>query len=263
MDGKGMPPAILFDIVERHIAVVTLNRPEARNAVNGAIAQELDAAVKRIEADRDIRVAILRSSHAGVFCAGADLKLVAAGRKDEMSTPDHGFAGFVEAPRRKPYIAAVLGAAMGGGWEIALACDMIVASDQARFALPEVKRGLFAGAGGAYRLPRALPRNIALELIATGDVLEAPRAYSLGMVNRLVRGPQVDEAALELARAIVVNAPISVAESLVLARATWDSSEPELHQLALQGAERLFASEDAKEGPRAFIEKRTPVWRGA
>src|SRR5690606_12506527 len=205
---------VLFEVVEGHIAVVTLNRPEVRNAVNGAVAAGLDAAVKRVENDAEIRVAILASSQDKVFCAGADLSEIAAGRAHLLSTKDGGFAGFAEHAKAKPWIAAVEGAAFAGGCEIVLACDMISASENARFGLPEVKRGLYAGAAGVYRLPRRLPRNIAIELVVTGEGLDAARAYALGLVNRLTPSGGALGAALELARTIAANAPLSVRESL-------------------------------------------------
>jgi enoyl-CoA hydratase/carnithine racemase len=179
-----LPEAVVkFEVVENHIALVTLMRPISRNAIIAALTRGLEAAVKRAELDPEIRAAILYSSHAHVFCAGADLKEVAAGRISDLSTPDRGFAGFVDAHREKPWVAAVRGFAVAGGFELTLSCDMIVASEDASFSLPEVRLGLFAGAGGAYKLPQLLPRNIALELIATGRVLTAHRAEVFGLVN--------------------------------------------------------------------------------
>jgi enoyl-CoA hydratase len=253
---------VLVDVVEDHIAIVSLNRPRVRNAVNGALAQALEAALIRVETTRAIRVAILTSSQDAVFCAGADLSVIAAGRGLEVNTEQGGFAGFVSAKRVKPWIAAVEGTAFGGGCEIVLACDMVVASEAARFGLPEVKRGLFAGAAGTYRLPRRLPRNIGLELVATGDPLDARRAHAFGLVNRLTPAGGVRAAALELAKAIAVNAPVSVQESLRVARQCQDLDEAELEALAQTCMKRAFATQDAKEGPRAFVEKRPPVWTG-
>lgn len=259
-DGFGRE--ILLDVVETHIAIVTLNRPEKRNAVNSAMALALDYAVKRVEGDTEIRVAILTSSNNDVFCAGADLSEVAAGRGKTLTTPDGGFAGFVHSKRRKPWIAAIAGAALAGGCEMALACDMIVAAETSRFGLPEVKRGIFAGAGGVHRLPRALPRAVALEMIATGDPIEAARAHAFGMVNRVVPASDVREAALALANAIAVNAPISVVESLCIARDALENTDEAMRLRCTEVGARVLATEDAKEGPRAFVEKRAPVWRG-
>lgn len=253
---------VLFEIVDNHVAVITLNRPQVRNAINGALAQALDAAVKRVEADGEIRAAVLASSHDKVFCAGADLSEIAAGRAHTLSTPDGGFAGFVDHTKTKPWIAAVDGAAFAGGCEIVLACDMITASEKGAFGLPEVKRGLFAGAAGVYRLPRRLPRNIGLELVATGEGLNAERAYALGLVNRLTPAGDALSAARELAAIIAANAPMSVRESLAIARRCQDLTEEELKPLSRAAAGRVFSSADAKEGPRAFLEKRSPVWKG-
>ena len=180
-----MADEVLYEVVEAGLAVVTLNRPEKRNAVNAAVATALEAALERSEADPAIRAAILASSDARVFSAGADLAAVAAGEGRGLSTRDGGFAGFVRARRRKPWIAAVRGKALAGGCELALACDMIVASEDAVFGLPEPARGLIAGAGGSTRLVRALPRHVAIELIVTGDPMDARRAHQLGLVNRV------------------------------------------------------------------------------
>jgi enoyl-CoA hydratase/carnithine racemase len=253
---------VLFEVVDDHIAIVTLNRPRVRNAINGAVAQALEAAVIRVETTREIRVAILTSSYDAVFCAGADLAAMVAGRGLEVNTERGGFAGFVSAKREKPWIAAVEGTAFGGGCEIVLACDMVVASEAARFGLPEVKRGLFAGAAGTYRLPRRLPRNIGLELVATGDPLDARRAHTFGLVNRITPPTGVRAVAIELAHAIAVNAPVSVQESLRVARQCQDLNEAELEAVAQTSMKRVFALKDAKEGPRAFVEKRPPVWTG-
>ena len=252
---------VLFEIVDDHIAVITLNRPRVRNAVNGAVARALEAAVTKVEGTREIRAAILTSSLDTVFCAGADLAAIANGQMDFV-TERGGFAGFVNAQRKKPWIAAVEGAALAGGCEIVLACDMIVASENARFGLPEVKRGLYAGAAGVYRLPRRLPRNVALEVIATGDPLDAGRAYALGLVNRLTPAGGVRAAAIELAKAIIVNAPVSVEESLRIARLALDYDEAELEARSAEARDIVNSTRDSREGPRAFVEKRPAVWVG-
>lgn len=262
-----MPPRVTTDVVlyekrDDHVAVITLNRPEARNAISGAVALALDALVKQTEADDDVRVVILASSHDRVFCAGADLGEISRGNAASLSTPDGGFGGLVTAAREKPWIAAVQGAALAGGCELALSCDMIVASQDARFGLPEVKRGLFAAAGGPYRLTRALPRNVALELLATGDPLDAPRAHALGMVNRLAPSGGVLDEALALAAAIAVNAPLSVRESLAISRRALELDEATFWTQSDETRDRVFASDDAREGPLAFLEKREPRWTG-
>jgi enoyl-CoA hydratase len=259
---EGVGREVLFEIVDDHIAIVTLNRPEKRNAVNGALAGAVAYLVRKIEDDAAIRVAILASSNEKVFCAGADLAEISAGRGALLAPAGSGFAGFVDAPRAKPWIAAVRGAALAGGCELPLACDMIVASDDSTFGLPEVKRGLFAGAGGVHRLPRAIPRNIALELIATGDPMKADRAYTLGLVNRLVPSAQVRDEAIALAKAIAVNAPLSVRESLIVARQSSEKTDAELRKLSMEHSMKVMTSEDAKEGPRAFLEKRASRWQG-
>jgi enoyl-CoA hydratase/carnithine racemase len=253
---------LLFEIVDAHIAVLRFNRPLARNAVNGALAKAMAAAVDRTENDTAIRVVVLTSSTPGMFSAGADLKVVAAGRVAELRPGKGGFAGLIDAARAKPWIAAVDGPALGGGVEMALACDMIVASDTSRFGLPEVKRGLMANAGGVHRIARVLPRNIAIEIVATGDSLSAERAAHYGMVNRLVSAERVLDEALDLARAIVVNAPVSVQESIACTRLSGDRPDAELRGFSRDGMMRVMATEDSKEGPRAFVEKRAPVWKG-
>ncbi len=253
---------VLYEKPEPHVAVARLNRPDKRNAVNGHVAAAMDWIVKETERDPEVRVVILASSSDAAFCAGADLAEISQGRGHLLSTPDGGFAGFATHPREKPWIAAVNAPALAGGCELALACDMIVAADTARFGLPEVKRGLFAGAGGVFRLTRRLPASIAFELVATGDPIDAPRAHQLGLVNRCVPAAEVFAQALALARAIAVNAPLSVRESLKVARMSFDAPESELWAVSRQTSAKVFASEDAREGPLAFLEKRAPVWKG-
>lgn len=251
-----------IEVVRPHVAVVTIQRPEARNAVNGDVARALDEAVKAIENDPEIWVAVLTGAGGLAFCSGADLKEVSAGRMETLFTTDGAFAGFVRHPRSKVWIAAVEGFAFAGGFEIALACDMIVASENSTFALPEVKRGLIAAAGGAYRLVRALPRAIAFELLATGARISAPRAHELGLLNRLAAPSGALDDALALAASICENAPIAVRETLHVARAAFDHDDATLFALGLEGQDRVMATEDFKEGPLAFIEKRSPRWQG-
>ena len=253
---------VLYEIREGNIAVVTLNRPQVRNAVNSEITQALNLAVKQTEADGKICAVILTSAGDRAFCAGADLAEIAAGRAALLETSDGGFAGFAHAPRVKPWIAAVRGHTVGGGFELALACDMIVAAEDAQFGLPEVKRGLLAGAGGIYRLPRAIPRHVALEMVATGTPINAARAAALGLVNRVVPPDQVLTSALELGRAIAANGPLAVRQSLRVARQAFDLTEAELRVLSDSHGRVVFDSEDAREGAEAFIQKRAPQWRG-
>lgn len=254
---------VQFRRVGAHIAVLTLNRPQARNAVNAALAQALERHVQTVEADAEIRVAVLTGAGSQAFCAGADLKELAGGSAPgARSTPDGGFAGFVHARRRKLWIAAVNGAAVAGGLELMLACDLVVASERAIFGLPEVQRGLIAAAGGIYRLPRSLPRAIALEMIATGDPIDAQRALALGLVNRVAAPEEVLDSALQLAERVCANAPFAVAESLAVARRVPDLDEAALQALARDGIARLVKTDDYLEGPRAFAEHRAPRWTG-
>lgn len=254
--------AVTLEMAAPHVALVTIQRPAARNSVNGAVAAGLDRCVKVIEADDDIWAAVLTGAGGVAFCAGADLKEVSAGRMDTLYTPDGAFAGFVKHPRRKLWIAAVEGFAMAGGCEIALACDLIVASEPSVFSLPEVTRGLIAAAGGVYRIVRALPRAIALELIATGDRLPAQRAATLGLINRVTPPGQALTEAVSLASRICANAPIAVRESLQVARRAYDLDDDTLFAMGLAAQERVMKTEDFAEGPRAFIEKRPAVWKG-
>ncbi|WP_062478203.1 enoyl-CoA hydratase-related protein [Variovorax boronicumulans] len=256
--------AVTVERLPGHVALVTIDRPEARNAVNGDVASGLEAAVDATEADDDIRAVVLTGAGREAFCAGADLKEVSAGRGSALRTERGGFAGFVYRERSKPWIAAVNGKALAGGTELVLACDLVVAVRQAAFGLPEVLRGLIAAAGGLYRLPRAIPPNIALELILTAGQLDAERAHGFGLVNRLVADVEgLREAALALAAEIARNAPVAVRQSLRVAReANSGLDEAALRALTRDAFERVAASEDFKEGPRAFIEKRAPRWSG-
>jgi len=256
-------PHVTVQRLPGHIALVTINRPDARNAVSPEVARGLEAAIDETDADVDVWVVILTGTGAEAFCAGADLKAISAGRGSELRTARGGFAGFVHAKKMKPWIAAVNGAAFAGGCELVLACDLVVAAPQARFALPEVKRGLIASAGGLYRLPRALPPAVAQEMILTGDPIGAERAHALGMVNLLAPSAEgLLEAATALAARITVNAPIAVRESLSVARQAFDLTDAELARLSDEGQARNMQSDDFKEGPRAFIEKRAPRWQG-
>lgn len=251
---------VLYE-VRRGIALITLNRPESRNAVNPAVAEELSSILDKVEQDPDVQVCVLTGAGGKAFCAGMDLKAFAAGQGKEIISETDGFAGFTSRQRSKPFIAAVNGAAMGGGCELVLACDMAVAAEHALLALPEVKRGLFAAAGGALRLPRMMPRVRAMEMLLSGDPLTASEAYDLGLLNRVVPLEGLLDAALGLAGRIAANAPLAVRTTLALARR---ASEPDL-ELWRENARawaRVAASEDAEEGPRAFREKRAPVWKG-
>jgi enoyl-CoA hydratase len=248
------------DVVGRTL-VLTFDRPEARNAINAATAAELDEGIKLLERDGDLWVGVLH--HEGpVFSAGADLKEISANAGKGIYRSGSGFGGIANHPRTKPLIAAVDGPAVAGGLEVVLSCDVIVASTRAEFGLPEAKRGLAAAAGGPFRLARAVGPKIAQELVMTGRSIDAERAHQLGLVSRLVEPGTVRDAALALADEICANAPLAVSESRALVAAAFDHSEDELWEWSRQMGVRIFASEDVKEGPLAFIEKRPPRWQG-
>jgi enoyl-CoA hydratase len=206
-------------------------------------------------------VAVL-TGEGSTFSAGADLKVLAAGRGTELSAEPGGFAGFVRYPRTKPVIAAVRGFALAGGTELVLACDLVVAASDAAFGLPEVTRGIVATAGGVFRLPRLLPRARALELILTGERMGAEEAHRLGLVNSVVPAEEVLATAQRLAERICANAPLAVRESLAIARTAFDLSEEEGWRRSAEASTRIRQTEDAQEGPRAFAEKREPRWVG-
>jgi enoyl-CoA hydratase len=242
------------------VAVITIRRPEARNAINPAVAQGIEDGLDRMEGDDAVWAGVL-TGEGPVFCAGADLKVVGAGGMADLFTERGGFAGIAARTRSKPLVAAVDGPALAGGCEVALACDLIVASSQALFGLPEVKRSLVAAAGGLYRLPRLLPRNVALELILTGDPIDAARAHALGMVNQLVEPGQALAAALLLAERICQNAPVAVRESRKTVLAIADADEESARQQSRAALARVMQTDDFAEGPRAFLEKRAPQWQ--
>lgn len=255
-----MSDEVLYD-VDGRVATITLNRPDQRNAVDPALAAALDAVMERFEADPEVWVALLTGA-GSTFCAGADLKALAAGRGAELASERGGFAGFVRYPRTKPVIAAVRGPALAGGTELVLTCDLVVASSSSVFGLPEVTRGIVAAAGGLFRLPRALPRARALELILTGERLGADEALRHGMVNAVVPDEQVLTTARALAERICANAPVAVRESLALAREAYEIDEEQGWRRSSEAMERIRSTDDAREGPRAFAEKRAPVWTG-
>ena len=249
-----------YDVIGR-VGLITLNRPEARNAVNAASAEGIESALDRLEGDDEVWVGVIAAA-GPVFCAGADLKEVAAGGAGGLMTERGGFAGIVARQRTKPLIAAVDGPALAGGAEIALACDLVVAATTATFGIPEVKRSLVAGAGGLFRLPRVLPRNIAMELAVTGDPITAERAAHFGLVNALVEPGQALAGAMALADRIAVNAPVAVRLSREVVLAAESADDAELWKLSAEAFGRVVQTEDFREGPLAFIEKRPPVWTG-
>lgn len=251
--------------VDGHIATIVLDRPQARNAVNGEVARAFESVLDRLEDDTDVRVAVLTANTADqetpVFCAGADLKALAAG-ETSLGTRRGGFAGFVYRDRRFPVIAAVDGLATAGGCEIVLACDMVVASHRSAFGLAEVRRNLIAAAGGLFRLPRAIGRAAAMEVILTGEPLGADRAYQLGLVNRLVPVSEVLSTALSLADLVASAAPLAVSASRRVVLASAYESDDDLRSMSDREIVAIMASEDTREGLAAFIEKRSPRWTG-
>ena len=252
--------------VQGRVGIFRLNRPEARNAVNGDVAQAMEAAMDRFEEDDAVWVGIITANTEGqerpVFCAGADLKAINSGGGGALGTRKGGFAGFAYRDRKKPVIAAVDGLATAGGCEIVLAADMVVATTRSSFGLAEVKRNLVAGAGGLYRLPRAIGKNVAMELILTGEPLSAERAHHLGLVNRLVEPGKALEEALALAAQICAAAPLAVWASRKVVLASADEDEATLRKMTDDAFGQVMSSEDLKEGLEAFIEKRPPNWKG-
>jgi enoyl-CoA hydratase len=261
MSSAAGPSATSDDVLIRSedgVLIVTINRPAQRNAVNGAVSAGIARALDLLDSSPGLRVGVLHGAGTA-FCAGMDLKAFAAG--EQVRDPSRGFAGIVERPPAKPLIAAVEGWALGGGFEIVLACDLVTAGKSARFGLPEVRRGLAARGGGVFRLPRRLPHALAMELIVTGAPLDAERAAQFGLVNRLVDDGQALAAALELAAQIAANAPMSVRASkrVAIESADWPLAEGFQRQRAY--LEPVFTSEDATEGVTAFRERRDPVWQ--
>ena len=252
--------------VQGRIGIITLNRPEARNAINGDVASGVEAAVDQLEADPEVWVGILTANTAGqerpVFCAGADLKAINAGNAGGLATARGGFAGFAYRERTKPIIVAVDGLATAGGCEIVLAADLVVATTRSAFGLAEVKRNLIAGAGGLFRLPRAIGQAAAMEAILTGEPLTAQRAYDLGLVNRLVEPGQAMDAAITLANQITAAAPLAVWASRKVVLAAAHEDDETLKRMTNDEFAGIMASADTKEGLTAFIEKRLPNWQG-
>jgi enoyl-CoA hydratase len=253
-----MSDSVLTD-VDQGVLVVTINRPEARNAINTETAVAIGEAMERLDDDRSLVAGVITGA-GGTFCAGMDLKAFLAGERP--SIPGRGFAGIVEQPPVKPIVAALEGYAIAGGFEIALACDMLVASEDAKFGLPEVKRGLVAAGGGLLRLPQRVPYHLAMEWSLTGELIPAQRGYEVGLVNRITpKGGALDEA-LRMARAIAANGPLAVAASkrILIESPEWPAAERFDRQREIN--EPVRSSEDAREGATAFKEKRAPRWQG-
>jgi enoyl-CoA hydratase len=252
--------------VHGRIALITLNRPEARNAVNGDVASGMEAAIDQLEADPAVWVGIITANTEGqerpVFCAGADLKAINSGNAAGLNTKRGGFAGFVYRERTKPVIVAVDGLATAGGCEIVLAADLVVATTRSAFGLAEVKRNLIAGAGGLFRLPRAIGQAAAMEAILTGEPIPAARAYELGLISRLAEPGKAVEEAMALAEKITQSAPLAVWASRKVVLAAAYSDDETLKQMTNDEFAKVMGSEDTKEGLTAFIEKRPPNWQG-
>jgi enoyl-CoA hydratase len=253
-----MADEVLVECADR-IAVITINRPQARNAINRAVAAGMAEALDELDRRDDLTVGIITGA-GGTFSAGMDLKAFLTGESSIIE--GRGFAGITEAPPAKPLIAAVEGWALAGGCEIALACDLIVAARDARFGIPEVKRGLVAAAGGLVRLPRRIPAGIAMELALTGDPLPAADAHRLGLVNTLTEPGGALDGARALAARIAANGPLAVAASkqIIARQHDWDLTDAWRMQEHI--TRPVFTSEDAREGARAFAEKRAPTWTG-
>lgn len=258
MSDAAEQPAVLTERRDG-VLVITINRPEVRNAVNGAVAEGIAGALDTLDADVDLQLGILTGA-GGFFCAGMDLGAFVKGESPWFG--DRGFAGIAQRSARKPLIAAIEGFAVAGGFEVALACDLIVAAEGAKLGIPEAKRSLVAAGGALLHLPKRMPYHAVMELALTGDPWPAERFHALGVVNRLAApGSAVDEA-LTLAAAIVKNGPLALAASKEIVQKQFDWSAAE--QWAKQGeiAGPVMTSADAREGASAFKEKRDPVWQG-
>ncbi|MCH1493235.1 MAG: crotonase/enoyl-CoA hydratase family protein [Luminiphilus sp.] len=250
---------VVLTEIEAGVMTITLNRPEAKNAVNLAMAQGIAAAMDELDQNDEIRVAILTGG-GGTFCSGMDLKAFVSG--EVPFVPGRGFGGLTEAPPAKPLIAAIEGYALAGGCELAMVCDLVVAAESARFGIPEVKRGLAAGAGGLLRFPRQLPYRVAMELALTGDFMDAERALNLGFINQTVPEGEAVSAARALAAKIAANGPLAVKLSKQVVRDSEDWSTDVMFSKQQEILQPVFTSEDAIEGATAFAEKRAPNWKG-
>jgi len=246
-----------------NVRILRINRPEARNALNGAVIAGLGRGLEDADQDPDVRAVIVTGTGDRAFCAGMDLRSFANDEQPGSRDPDasRGYARFLREGIAKPVIGAANATAVAGGFELLLACDLVVASTEARFGIPEVKRGLFA-AGGGVGLGRRLPMAVALELGLTGDTIDASRAYELGLVNRVVAPDQVLDAAVDLAGQIAENGPLAVRATKRLMWQALDVSRDEMWELTAGAHSEVFESDDAKEGARAFVERRPPQWTG-
>ena len=245
-----------------HIEILTINRPEARNAINGAVSRGFGAAFDELEEDDDCWVVIVTGAGDKAFSAGMDLKAFSAGEAAEIMGAKGGFGGIAQRDFAKPLIAAVNGSALAGGCEIMLSCDLVVAVEGAMFGIPEVKRGLMAAAGGLIRLPKRIPPAVALELALTGEPIDAPRALALGLINRVVPADRLMDEAMALATTIADNAPLAVRASKRVMKTAGELPEAEGWAINNAAVPEVFGSADAMEGPVAFAEKRKPNWSG-
>jgi enoyl-CoA hydratase len=245
--------------VDDGVMVITMNRPEAKNAANKALAVGVSAAIDQLEEDPEIRVGIITGA-GGTFCSGMDLKAFVSGETPVIE--GRGFAGLCEYTASKPLIAAVEGYALAGGFEMAISCDFIVSAQDAQFGIPEVKRGLVAGAGGLAKLPKQIPSRIAKEMALTGDFISAQRAFDLGLINRVADSGEALFVARELANKIAANGPLAVAASKQVVDKAQDWTTEEMHQEQIKILMPVFSSKDAIEGATAFAEKRKPIWKG-
>jgi len=241
------------------VLLVTLNRPDQRNAINAAVAGGIAGALDDLDGNAELSLGVITGAGKG-FCSGMDLKAFVTGESPVVE--GRGFAGITQRASDKPLIAAIEGFAVAGGLEVALSCDLIVAARGARLGIPEVKRSLVAAGGALLRLPRMLPRNVAMEMALTGDLVLAERAHELGLVNRLAEPGGALEVALELAETIAVNGPLALAATkrILVESADWPDADFFARQEAIAAPVR--ASEDAREGATAFAEKRAPAWKG-
>ncbi len=254
-------PELLRDR-QGHIEILTINRPEARNAINGAVSRAFTAAFDSLEDDADCWVVIVTGAGDKAFSAGMDLKAFTAGEAGEIMGTKGGFGGIAQRDFPKPLIAAVNGSALAGGCEIMLSCDLVVAVEEATFGIPEVKRGLMAGAGGLFRLPKRIPQAIAMEMALTGDSIDARRALEIGLINRVVPAARLMEEALALAGTIAENAPLAVRASKRVMKQAGEVPDAEAWAINHSVVPDVFGSADAREGPIAFAEKRKPNWTG-
>ncbi len=244
------------------VEILTINRPEARNAINGGVSRAMSSIMDELAEDDGCAVVVITGSGEKAFCAGMDLKAFSSGEGGDIIGASGGFAGLTKRDFPKPIIAAVNGSALAGGFEIMLSCDLVIAAEHATFGVPEAKRGLIAGAGGLIRMPKRLPMAVALELAMTGDPIDATRAHTLGLVNKVVPADALLTEALALADRIAANAPLAVRYSKSVMKQAADVPESEGWAINDAAVGIVFSSADAMEGPIAFAEKRPPNWQG-